>query len=177
MLLGNSHDGSSAIFFGTSDTMIRCTNQWSKVIATIKVRHSKNKDKKIMEILANIENYFAEKTLYYQNLERFGDIKIDNTLITKLVNMLLDVEDRTDISTTKANQIAKLEASIEEETADLGQNMFGLFNGVTHYSTHKVNPRGGNTFGNVFGKQGDLNNEAFNFGMSLIENRNTLVLV
>lgn len=177
LLLGNSHDGSSSIYFGTSDELIRCTNQWSRILATIKIRHSANKQNKIDQVIMQIENNFKERKLYFENLERFGEIKVDSKVICQLVDSLLDIQDRSDISTRKENQLREIEDSIATEMKDLGVNMFGLFNGITHYTTHKAEPKKGNSFGNVFGKQGEFNEKVYEFGLNLIESRPALITV
>lgn len=48
-LLGNSFDGSSSFFQGTSTELIRCTNAFSKIQVHSKIRHTKNIKDKISE--------------------------------------------------------------------------------------------------------------------------------
>ena len=177
MVLGNSHDVSSPIFFGTSNDLARCTNQWSKILRAARIRHTSNKQQKIEAILVDMEQYFKERKLMYENLERFGEIKISRSVVRELVAELMEVEDATNISQRKKNQIDDLMDSIDTEMRDLGNNMWGLFNGVTHYTTHKVNPKNGNVMGNTFGKQGQFNNDVYEFGVKLIKERPALVAV
>jgi hypothetical protein len=56
--------------------------------------------------------------------------------------------------------------SINIETADLGNNLFGLFNSVTHYTTHKL--KNENTFGNLFGTANKINEKAYDLVLELI---------
>jgi len=45
---------------------------------------------------------------------------------------------------------------------ELGDNLWGAFNGVTKYTTHEITPRNP-VFGNIFGIQADINNRALTF--------------
>jgi hypothetical protein len=52
--------------------------------------------------------------------------------------------------------------SIDKETLALGDNLFGLLNGITHYTTH-VKKVKETTFGNALGTLSRINQDAFQF--------------
>jgi hypothetical protein len=52
--------------------------------------------------------------------------------------------------------------SIDKECLALGDNLFGLFNGVTHYTTH-IKKAKETTFGNALGTLARINQDAFQF--------------
>ena len=55
---------------------------------------------------------------------------------------------------------------IVRETNDLGKNAFGLFNGVTWYTSHELRQPQSN-FGNTSGMAQQLNTKALEFCLSL----------
>jgi hypothetical protein len=67
-----------------------------------------------------------------------------------------------EMSTRKQNIVNDLWKSIDKETLALGDNLFGLFNGITHYATH-IRQSKETTFGNALGSLARINNEAFAF--------------
>ena len=54
MVVGNSYDGSTSFFIGTSDEYLRCTNQFSQLLKTMKVRNSKNSKSKRDDLMKEI---------------------------------------------------------------------------------------------------------------------------
>ena len=104
-------------------------------------------------------------------MERFADVKIDDSIKKSLVERLTRMNEEeklgNELSTRKSNIIANMNYSIQRECADLGENAFGLFNGITHYTTHIKNAKN-NAFGNPFGSVNELNQTAFKFCNDLV---------
>lgn len=141
IIVGNSFDGTRPIFLGCSDTYIRCSNQFGRILQTMTIRHSKQQLLKMEELVKEIGKYFNEYDALIQTLNDFSNVKLDDAVRSLLVNEILDVDSTIpyhDLSTRKKNQIEALESSIESEVKDLGGNLLGLFNGVTHFTTHKM---------------------------------------
>jgi hypothetical protein len=59
-------------------------------------------------------------------------------------------------------------ASIRTEMAELGNNAWGMFNGVTHYTTHVMNARGSNELSTMFGAKNEANQVAYGLGLELM---------
>ena len=67
LIIGNSNDGSSKLFIGTSNYMYRCENQFSEKIRAFERRHYRRfniDDIRIDEILETYEN--GRQDLYYK---------------------------------------------------------------------------------------------------------------
>lgn len=158
LVLGNTHDGSKGIFLGTSDIMLRCMNQFGHIVKSNVIKHTKNNQVKIDELKRAYEVYFKQVEQQDELFSKIAKINIDKDLMEALTKRLFDVENNEEISTRKTNQIFDFNESLLKETKDLGQNLFGYFNGVTHYTTHKLN--GENTFGNLFNTANKINMKA-----------------
>jgi Domain of unknown function (DUF932). len=162
MVIGNSHDGTTSFFIGTSDVMIRCMNQFSSVSQKMKAYHSKNNDLKIEQILRYFQTYQQEKLEVEQKMEKMQKVKIDEKIIIALTEKLFRMETgQEEVSTRKANLVESFRESVKRETGDLGMNLFGLFHGVTHYTTHVSKSE--KVFGNVIGHSSIMNKQAMEF--------------
>jgi hypothetical protein len=164
MILGNSHDGSSSFFLGTVSELLRCTNQFGRVRLTKaeSVRHTKRFEEKMVEFYKYVESYFIDRKVMYNNFNRFGDKIVTEKIRKELITLLFNLEEGKEISTRKQHQIAQANNSISNEMKCLGDNFWGLFNGITHFTTHVIESRE-EVFGNAFGKKAELNNKAYQF--------------
>jgi len=164
LILGNSFDGSTSFFTGTSTVLIRCQNQFSQIIELNKIRHTKKIKTKLDEYYAYLDFYFNKRDELYKTFERIGNIKLTEELQEQMINFVLGVKKVTaeELSTRKQNQIELLRTNIVTEMKELGDNLWGAFNGVTKYTTHEITPRNP-VFGNLFGSQADINNRALAF--------------
>lgn len=162
MLIGNSFDGSTSFFSGTVTELLRCSNQFGKISRHSKIRHTVNSGNKVQEYLDTIKQYFAERNNMYSNFNRFGEKIVSEELFNKALNYVLEIDNTKEISSRKENQKIALTAAIINESKDLGNNVWGLFNGVTKYTTHEMNQRE-NVFGNIFGSAEKINMRAYDF--------------
>ena len=171
IVIGNSHDGSSSIFMGTSTTLIRCANQFASIQRDLSIRHSGEISLRFEEAINHYKTYYNQRDFMYEKFEEMSKIKIDKKIIESLSDRLFDVDrveiisGKSEISTRKQNQLDHFKGSLDREMTDLGSNLWGFFNAVTHYSTHV---RGGeksiseknNSFGNVVGSNANFNEKA-----------------
>jgi hypothetical protein len=163
-ILGNSFDGTSSFFTGTTSVLIRCKNQFSQIIEHNKIRHTKKIKTKLDEYYAYLDFYFNQRDTLYKTFERIGNIKLTEELQEQMINFILGIKENSEkeLSTRKQNQIELLRTTILTETKDLGENLWGAFNGVTKYTTHEIESRNP-VFGNIFGIQGDINKRTLSF--------------
>jgi hypothetical protein len=171
MSVGNSHDGTSGFFIGTTNIMARCENQFSQINQKMKVFHTKNHDVKIEEIMMYFDGYKAEQAKLYKKMENYSNVKISSEVKEALASRLLRLEERPDVKTIgKKREADKLELlfSIERECNDLGHNVFGLFQGITHYTTHIRKTKEDKIFGNILGEMAKMNEKAMDFCDALV---------
>lgn len=173
MLVGVSFDGSKSFFVGSVNNLLRCKNQFGLISRTWKVKNTAGRHVRTEELFLSFESYIQEQKELHENFERFAQVKISPALIEKATRYLLEIkqEDKlTQLSSRKQNQYLALTSSLQRETKDLGMNLWGLFNGVTHYTTHKLEKKEAekNVFGNVIGDiRTKLNKETYQNALSL----------
>lgn len=177
IVVGNSFDYSSSLFVGTTNTLLRCENQFSKLHrnSDFRILHSKNSTQKVLNFESSFENLVSERNLFYSILESFSEVKTDKLIVENFVKEVLNNEFEVKEG-KKENKILgikkmELENSILKEQNELGNNLFGLFNGITYYTTHKHqkdNPKHKNYFGNILGSCSNLNNKGWDFCLKLL---------
>ena len=171
LMIGNSFDGSTGFFIGNSSMMVRCENRFSKNFRQLQVNHTKNNSLRVDGLVQYFDMFMNQRKRLFENMERFSEVKIDDSIKKALVERLTRMNDEeklgNELSTRKTNIISNINYSIDRECADLGDNAFGLFNGITHYTTHIKNSKN-NAFGNPFGSLNELNQTAFKFCNELV---------
>lgn len=163
LVIGNGHDRATPFFLATTNVMVRCSNQFSKIFATkttdklFNVHHTKNGLAKINNLKKVFENYFIEQQNLYDIYESLSKVKIDTYLIEAVITRLAEAENEEKISTRKQNIINAMRGSAFREISEVGMNAFGLFNGITHYTTHVMKNE---NFGTLFGTAYKINEKA-----------------
>lgn len=112
IIIGNSFDGTRPIFIGCSDTLIRCSNQFGRILQTMKIRHSRQHEDKLDELVMKIEDYFKEYDKLLKTFNNFSKVKIDAKIRKMFVDTVLDVDSTVpyfDLSTRKKNLISQLD--------------------------------------------------------------------
>ena len=163
----NGHDGSSSLKFGFMNKVLFCENQfaWMSSNAFSGYRHTKSIQEKV-EQLPSIINFTDQE-------ERIADLQEFNTqnANTDLMNDLVDYLTNTDklaeeIHTRTKNIRNDIESCIVSEVNRIGSNKWGIFNGVTRYTTHqKSSPKReyGKQESILLGSCRTMNEKAFNF--------------
>jgi hypothetical protein len=179
LTIGTGFDGKKSFYVGHTNEYLRCSNQFGSIITDMTARLTKNVMFKVRDIIDHIETYTNYEKNLYETFERFQDVKIDERLIQECIGRVagLTVEERLmtmkqrheEVTSQKLNKIDEISASVRGEIAELGDNAWALFNGITHYSTHVLNSRTQESFGNLFGQKSIANQKAFDFASELLE--------
>ena len=174
LVIGNSHDGSSKIFIGTSNFIFRCENQFTEKIRTYELTHIHELDFSDQDLTRLLDVYEHSRRNYYRSMEQLSLVPMTNDMVKELVNKLLQNEQPTvakrelDNKSLMKNQMTNKERlfreSIVKETAALGNNLCGLFNGVTHYATHHIKS---NSFLNSNGASLEFNQKGLDICLDL----------
>ena len=143
LMIGNGHDGQTTFFVGNSNMMIRCSNRFARQYRALKVKHSRGLTIGVERIQEEFYNYRKSLRTFYKTLNDFSKVEVSkeihDSMIARLAN--LSREERlgqAEISTRKQNIISTIEACFRTEMADTGHTLFGLFNGLTNYTTHEM---------------------------------------
>ena len=179
LVFGNSHDGTTPLFVGSVNILLRCYNQWGRVMQGLKVRHTKNHNYKVDMFIDLVKGFRAEKEQEAIIFQKLSEIKIDRGLLDSLANRLLNIDERKikegDIlsSVTARNKIALME-SFTKETSDLGMNLWGAFNGITHYTTHSKTST--DTYGNLLGGNMKFNQQGLDLCMEVAQKQGVILV-
>ncbi len=169
LLLGNSHDGSTGFFVGNSNMMIRCSNRFARQFRMLKVRHCSSIHSGVNQILEEFESYKREMSQYYSTLNNFSKVVVSEEIKKSLVERLANLTNEEilgskELSTRKKNIMTSIEESFNREMEDIGFNLYGLFGGVTHYTTHVIKSADNS---GMFGQAKTMNLDGFNFCKSV----------
>ncbi|MEK6480931.1 DUF932 domain-containing protein [Catalinimonas sp. 4WD22] len=166
LLIGNSHDYSSGFWIGNTTMMLRCSNQFTKRNQHFSVSHTSNSKTRIDKLLRSFDTYLQQNKLMYQEFERFVNVPIELSTIDEAIAEVMNISSNEKVSTRKKNLYDQAIASIHRECFDLGKNVWGLFNGFTHFTTH-VKKTKEKTFGNALGSMADINDRAYSYCRSI----------
>ena len=145
----DSNDGSTGLSIGIGDEISHCLNQFFRFYkeGNTKFRHTATIDAKIASIPNLIQKALDENLKQIDVYKRFMNIPINNT--DHLLVMEVLGYDRHFTPTKEINELSQrslklmdgLYSAIETETQILGRNYWGLFNGLTRFTTHmtKIN--------------------------------------
>jgi hypothetical protein len=178
LTLGVGFDGGRSFFIGHTNNYLRCSNAFGSIVKDFTSRLTKNNMIRVEDIIKNIGLYREFEQKLYENFVKFQEVKVDEKLVQECVARLigLTAEERLlspkelekELSTQKLNKRDDILASVRTEMAELGNNAWALFNGVTHYSTHVMTSRGSNEMSTMFGAKNTANQIAYNLGLELI---------
>lgn len=167
LVLINSHDGSRPFYAGSTNTLARCENQFFSSIKIIRKKHTS--PLVINEFLVHeiVSSYKRGRSGINKKLESLDKIKVDDSVVEELIK---DLYTRLYWDSSMPKPTEKIDSPsmnllrqcIYKEMGDIGRNAFGLFNGVTWYTSHEMR-NSDRHFGNTGGMANQLNQRAFQF--------------
>lgn len=159
MIMITSHDGTMPVCIASSNILPRCTNAFSHLIPKAIFRHTKNHHAKLDDFVKLTERFRLDMEAKAINFGKLKEIKIDSKILDSLANRLLSIDmDGGKVSPQQVTQKELFMNSARKETNDLGMNLWGFFNGVTHYTTHVRQSKTDNVL-NLFGGNMKMNLE------------------
>lgn len=166
----NSFDGSTSLAFGPSNLTISCQNKFFAAFKELdtKVRHTKNMTIRIDEICRSLEMVLEEEKKVFDNIVRLSETRFDDVIKDRITKHLfnikkeVDLKDMNSISGKTRNSLTRFNMDLDGELRDKGDNLWGLFSGVTFYSTHSMTKdKERNTKNKMFGVYGKREKEIF----------------
>jgi hypothetical protein len=173
----DSNDGSTGLSVGIGELVMSCQNQFFKFYKNgqSKFRHTASLTQRIKELPYLIEMALAESLKLSETYKEFQSSPITKALADEMVKNLLgfdklmSIKKEVELSTRSLNAMNELYAHIDKETNQKGMNLFGLFSGVTSWTTHaKSAPRreNGREESLMTGTNYRTNDDAFEFTMN-----------
>lgn len=163
LVFGSGFDGKTSFFIGMTNNLWRCNNQWGRILQNAKIKNTRNHELRRDELVKTFEQYLLNRAETYDRMERWADIRIGSDAVKELTFKLatngVKLDSDADLSTKMKNKIISMSESVESEMNDVGDNLFGWFNGVTHYTTHKLT-KTHDVMGNLFSSKNTITNKA-----------------
>ena len=171
----NSFDGSTSLAFGPSNVTISCMNSFFAAFKQLntKVRHTKNMVIRIDEICKGLEGVLAQEQVMFGDITRMSETRFDEVIKESVTRQLfgikpeVDLYDNDAISTNLRNKMSRFYIDLNGEIQEKGDNMWGLFSGVTKYTTHSLS-KGDNTEAKMFDIYGDREKKIFSDLVELV---------
>lgn len=158
----NSFDGSTSLSFGPSSKTISCQNTFWGVYRDMenKIRHTKSLEIKVEEVLRQINEVERKEKIMFSDIVKLSETRFDDVIKDRVIRDLFNIEkgvdynDTEQISGVKRNQLSKFYVDLNGELQEKGDNLWGLFSGVTKYTTHSLS-KGDNKENKMFGTYGN----------------------
>ena len=166
LIIGNSHDGTRPFYIGTGSTLIRCENQFYSTLKVFRKKHTSPLE--YNEILASqiVRLYKQKKSQVYGVFDGMEQVPVRENQIRQMVKEIERLLNRENKDSKKENSLSPsmqtLRACIDREMRELGNNAFGLFNGVTWYTSHEMR-NCDSELSRLNGTAGRINQKAFRF--------------
>ena len=141
----DSNDGSTGLSVGIGELVMSCQNQFFKFYKSgqSKLRHTASLNQRIKEIPYLIEMALSESLKLTETYKQFQSTPVTKKLADEMVkhilgfDRLMSIKKEAELSTRSLNAMETLYDHITKETNQKGMNLFGLFSGVTSWTTHE----------------------------------------
>ena len=170
----NSFDGSTSLAFGHSNTTISCMNTFFRVMQGLqnKVRHTKSLSLKVEDICRRLDVVLEEEKETFRFITELSETRVKPVLKEKVTRKLFGIKpefslDSNDLSTRTKNNLSRFYIDLNGEISQKGDNLWGLFSGVTKYTTHSYS-KNDNTEVKMFGNVGQIEQEIFSDLVELV---------
>jgi hypothetical protein len=143
----NSHDGSTSLRWGHTNITVSCLNTFNAAYQDVKqtAKHTASIKQRIEDSLRQLEALAKVETNIFHTYTKMSETPSRKDALTDVVkyitgvDMTLSKEDlEKNYTTYNLNRVDELLASITQEMKQKGDTLWGLFSGVTHYTTHKM---------------------------------------
>jgi phage/plasmid-like protein (TIGR03299 family) len=141
----NSHDGTTSLKWGNVNFTICCRNTFAAATKQLQnsAKHTQSIHAKVEEYLQQIGLIIKQETAIFDQFIKMSETPVTKQLIqqvvkeiTKVDTALTPAQAKEQYTTYQINRTNELLTSIASETNAKGQTRWGLFSGVTHYTSH-----------------------------------------
>lgn len=158
----NSFDGSTALGIGNSTFTISCSNTYFSAYKALvhKIKHTASLLLKVEDLMQSLDATVVAQNKHFELISKLATAPMTDAAAHAMYKLVGKVDfadlkahranpDSKLISTRKLNAIERLEASIIGEIATKDRTLWGLFSGVTHYTTNVLKNEEAKMFGGV----------------------------
>jgi phage/plasmid-like protein (TIGR03299 family) len=175
----NSHDGTTSLKWGSTNITISCQNTFNSASKELvnSLRHTNSLHNRIDLYLKEIGIAVVEEKTLFEKYIQLSEQQVKRSNIAKIVrevtgvDILINHEEAKDkFSTYNLNRTEELLDCISTEMEQKGETLWGLFSGVTKYTTHVMpvpNRDNARLESKYVGNAGKIDNRVFNLIKSL----------
>ena len=164
----NSFDGTTSLAFGPSNITISCQNTFFAAFPNLdtKVRHTKNMIMRVEDICRGLEQVVEEEAKMFEDIKMLSETRMtkqnEDWVTRTLFNIMkeVDMNDEEQVSSVTRNKLTRFYVDLNGELKEKGDSLWGLFSGVTKYTTHSMN-KGDNSENKMFGTYGNRERHIF----------------
>jgi len=134
----DSNDGSTSLSVGIGDEVAHCLNQFFKFYKAgeAKFRHTATIEQKIATIPHLIELALGKSLEQVKIYNKFQSTPLTKALAEKVINDVLSFENLLKLTARQQIIHDNLMTAIRIEKDYCGDTVWGLFNGITRFTTH-----------------------------------------
>jgi len=134
----DSNDGSTSLSVGIGDEVAHCLNQFFKFYKAgeAKFRHTATIEQKIATIPHLIELALDKSLEQVKIYNKFQSTPLTKALAEKVINEVLSFENVLNLTARQQIIHDNLMTAIKIEKEYCGDTVWGLFNGITRFTTH-----------------------------------------
>ena len=104
-----------------------------------------------------------QENILFEQIKQIAEKPATQKMIDILKNSFFDIPKNTELSTRKNNLVEKFEQDLKTEFSNKGETVWGLFSGLTRYTTHTaLADKDKNEFNKMFGNVGKKERAIFN---------------
>ena len=132
----NSHDGQTPLGFGTTNVVVVCRNTFFKALGDVsRVRHTPNSHDRLSIIVQTMSDAILAENQLMVKFKEMSDTYVPAALDDDFLRDILGVNENT----RSDKRIDLLREAIAQDVKIHGNSQWGLFNGVTRFTTHMDN--------------------------------------
>jgi len=136
----NSHNGSTAIGFGSSNTVVVCQNTFYKAYKDIaKFRHTTNAAERIKMAIWDLRQAIEKDEKLMHNFKVMAEQPLKDEVVARVLKACFKIDldaKEADVAKATIKKLEKVNKAVSMEMDLEGKTLWGLFNGVTRYTNH-----------------------------------------
>lgn len=174
--LNNSHDGSKSLSLAHGNKTISCSNLMifrDQVVSKENIRHTSSMRAMVDQALVSMELIEESKKEIFANIIQMIEHELSASATANIISRISQEVTGVDLkevnanwesdlySTRSINNAKSLHESMIEELEYKGKNLWGVFSGLTHFTTHKYGADKNREYSKVMGSGNRLDNKIF----------------
>lgn len=143
----NSFDDSKSLALGETNVTISCMNTFNHAYKDLehKIAHNKNMRQKLAIVIKEIDIAINQEKRTFSTIKKMNETPIQEipNIMTILMKSMLGIKPKQDLIVDELtiNDLYRYKAimdNIEHEFLEKGETLWGLFSGITRYTTHDM---------------------------------------